>query len=94
MRILVVEDEEKVADFIRRGLEQSGYRSPTLHWYGNVGTGLSRDGRRLRVTGGTPCTADAIVPIAVHLYRYVPPPMTLGEGETWRSVIVCYMEAA
>lgn len=25
MRILVVEDEEKVADFIRRGLEQSGF---------------------------------------------------------------------
>lgn len=68
--------------------------APSLKWYGTVGTGLSRDGRRLRVTGGTPCTADAVVPIAVHLYRYVPPPMTLGEGETWRTVIVAYMEAA
>src|SRR4051794_36225793 len=29
MRILVVEDEEKVADFIRRGLEQSGYQVDT-----------------------------------------------------------------
>lgn len=29
MRILVVEDEEKVADFIRRGLEQSGYQVET-----------------------------------------------------------------
>ena len=68
--------------------------SPTLTWYGNVGTGLSRDGRKLRVAGNTPCTADAVVPINVHLYRYVPPPMALGEGETWRSVIVVYLEAA
>lgn len=68
--------------------------SPTLRWYGNVGTGLSRDGRRLSVAGGIPCTADAVVPISVHLYRYVPPPMSLGEGETWRSVIVVYLEAA
>ena len=68
--------------------------SPALKWYGNVGSGLSRDGRKLWVTGNTPCTADATVPISVHLYRYVPPPMALGEGETWRSVIVCYMEAA
>lgn len=30
MRILVVEDEEKVADFIRRGLEQSGYQVDTV----------------------------------------------------------------
>ena len=62
--------------------------------FGNVGTGVSRDGRRLRVAGGTPCTADATIPINVHLYRYVPPPMSLGEGETWRSVIVVYLEAA
>lgn len=68
--------------------------SPTLKWYGNVGTGLSRDGRRMSVTGGLPCTADAIVPISVHLYRYVPPPMSLSGDETWRSVIVVYLEAA
>ena len=68
--------------------------SPTLRWYGNVGSGLSRDGRKLRVAGNTPCTADATIPISVRLCRYVPPPLSLGEGETWRSVIVCYMEAA
>jgi|SRR5579871_599141 len=33
MRILLVEDEEKVANFIRKGLEQSAY---SVHW---VGTG-------------------------------------------------------
>lgn len=31
MRILVVEDEKKVADFIRRGLEEEGYQVDVVH---------------------------------------------------------------
>lgn len=68
--------------------------TPSLKWYGAVGSGLSRDSRKLTVTGNTPCTADATIPISVRLYRYVPPPMSLSGDETWRSVIVIYMEAA
>jgi hypothetical protein len=55
---------------------------------------LSRDGRQVTVTGNTPCTGDATIPIDVHLYRYVPPPITLEGGSSYRVVIVLYMEAA
>lgn len=68
--------------------------NPALTWYGNVGQGLSRDGRKLTLTGGLPCTADAIIPIQVHLYRYVPPPLSLSGDATWRSIIVVHLEAA
>lgn len=41
MQILVVEDEEKVADFLRRGLEQSGY-SVEISGSGEEGLGRLR----------------------------------------------------
>ena len=31
MRILVIEDEEKIANFIRRGLKEEGYSVDTAH---------------------------------------------------------------
>ena len=31
MRILVVEDEKKVASFIKKGLQQEGYAADTVH---------------------------------------------------------------
>lgn len=66
----------------------------SLHYYGRAGTGMRQEGRQIRMAGGVPCTADATLPLRVLLYRYVPPPMTLAEDQTWRSVIVVYLEAA
>jgi DNA-binding response OmpR family regulator len=37
MRILVVEDDQKVAEFIQRGLEQEGYAVDVLHEGSNAG---------------------------------------------------------
>jgi len=37
MRILVVEDERKVASFIRQGLEEEGYAVDVLHDGGHAG---------------------------------------------------------
>lgn len=89
-------DQELTWTTAEEGQELSHIPSgnPTLRWYGNTGQGLSRDGRKLSLTGGLPCTADATIPIQVQLYRYVPPPMNLSGEQTWRSVIVIYMEAA
>jgi len=68
--------------------------NPSYLWYGNVGTGMSRDGRTVMVTGNLPCTCDATIPIDVHLYRFVPPPLELVDEATYRVVIVITMEAA
>lgn len=68
--------------------------APVLTWHGNVGTGLSRDGRSMRITGNLPCTADAVIPIDVHLYRFVPPALSLAAGRTYRVVVVIHMEEA
>ena len=67
--------------------------SAAMRWYGTVGQGLRREGREVRVSGPVPCTGDAEIPIDVRLYRYLPPPLELAEDETYRVVIVIYMEA-
>nr|WP_321465171.1 hypothetical protein [uncultured Desulfobulbus sp.] len=69
-------------------------RNPDYAWYGNVGGGLSRNGRSVSVASQTPCTCDVTMPIDVHLYRFVPPALELVEEATYRIVIVAYMEAA
>jgi len=69
-------------------------RNPEYTWYGNVGSGMSRDGRTLTVAGNIPCTCDAVIPIDVHLYRFIPPPLELADEATYRVVIVVTMEAA
>lgn len=68
--------------------------NPSYTWYGNEGSGLARNGRSVSVSGNTPCTCDVVIPIDVHLYRFVPPALDLGENETYRVVIVAYLEAA
>lgn len=69
--------------------------APTLTWYGAPGTGLQRDGRTLRITGGAPCTCDAVIPIEVHLYRFIPPPLELPTAEDkYRVILYITMEAA
>lgn len=68
--------------------------NPSYTWYGNEGSGLSRNGRTVLVSGNTPCTCDAVIPIDVHLYRFVPPALELADGQSYRVVIVAYMEAA
>lgn len=67
---------------------------PDLTWYGNVGQGLALSGRTITVTGGTPCTCDALIPIEVRLFRFVPPQLDLTGDQTWRVVVVVTMEAA
>lgn len=67
---------------------------PTFSWFGNQGAGVTVNGRNVSVTGGLPCTGAAAYPIQVRLFRYIPPPMTLGPDETFRVVIVVTMEAA
>ena len=69
-------------------------KNPTYTWYGNQGSGLSRNGRSVSVSGNTPCTCDVEIPIDVHLYRFVPPDLELGSEETYRVAIVAYLEAA
>jgi len=69
-------------------------KNPTYTWYGNQGEGMTRDGRSLSVSGNTPCTCDADIPIDVRLFRFVPPLLELDAEETYRVVIVAYLEAA
>ncbi|HNC99107.1 MAG TPA: hypothetical protein PKW90_23430 [Myxococcota bacterium] len=68
--------------------------NPSYTWYGNAGSGMVRDGRSVTVTGNLPCTADAAIPIDVHLYRFVPPPLELADDASYRVVVVITMEAA
>lgn len=68
--------------------------APTLTWYGNDGSPLAIDGRTVRAGGANPSTCDAVLAIDVNLYRYIPPPLQLADGESWRSVVVVTMEAA
>jgi hypothetical protein len=68
--------------------------APSLIWYGNDGSPLRIEGRAVRVDGVTPSTCDVVLPIDVHLYRYVPPPLTLADGDSYRAVVVVTMEAA
>lgn len=68
--------------------------NPSYTWCGNEGAGLARNNRSVSVSGNTPCTCDAVIPIDVHLYRFIPPPLELADDQTYRVVIVAYMEAA
>lgn len=68
--------------------------APKIIWYGNEGSGMQRNGRTVTVAGNLPCTADVEMPIDVHLYRFVPPPLTLADEATFRVVVVITMEAA
>ncbi|MGD9948921.1 MAG: hypothetical protein AB7U29_10635 [Desulfobulbus sp.] len=68
--------------------------NPAYTWFGNIGGGISRNGRSVSVASNIPCTCDAAIPIDVHLYRFVPPQLALEDEETYRVVIVAYMEAA
>ena len=47
MRILIVEDEQKVADFIRKGLEQEGYAV-------DVATTEKKAGTKRKISNMTP----------------------------------------
>jgi len=82
----------KTADTVE--LSHIPAKNPTYTWYGNKGAGLTRNGRAVSVSGNLPCTCDAEIPIDVHLYRFIPPKLDLGSGETYRVVIVIYLEAA
>lgn len=68
--------------------------APTLTWYGTDGSPLAITGRTVRAGGSIPSTCDAVLAVDVHLYRYIPPPLQLADGESWRSVVVITMEAA
>jgi len=68
--------------------------NPTFTWYGNVGSGISRSGRSVSVSGKTPCVCDAVIPIEVRLFRFIPPPLELEAEATYKVKIVAYMEAA
>jgi len=69
--------------------------TPLLAWYGAPGTGLQLDNRTVRITGGAPCTCDAIITIDVHLYRFIPPPLDLPTAEDkYRTILYITMEAA
>ncbi len=69
--------------------------APTITWYGEVGTRLTVSGKTVAVSGNTPCTADLVFPVAVHLFRYVPPPLVLASDEdTHRIVFVITLEGA
>ena len=68
--------------------------NPSYTWYGNEGSGLAKNGRSVSVSGNTPCTCDAVIPIDVHLYRFVPPVLELADDQTYRVVIVAYMGPA
>lgn len=68
--------------------------APALTWYGTIGAQFQVAGRQATVTGNTPCTCDAVIPIEVQLYRFVPPPLTLAGEEKYRVVVVITMEAA
>ena len=68
--------------------------APILTWYGNDGGPLAIDGRTVRAGGAIPSTCDAVLAIDVRLYRYIPPPLQLADGQSWRSVVVITMEAA
>lgn len=68
--------------------------APTLTWYGNDGSPLAIDGRTVRAGGQIPSTCDAVLAVDVHLYRYIPPPLQLADGDSYRSVVVVTMEAA
>lgn len=68
--------------------------NPSYTWYGNEGSNMVRDGRSVSVTHTLPCTADAVIPIDVQLYRFVPPPLQLADDATYRVVVVVTMEAA
>lgn len=68
--------------------------APVLSWVGAQGSGFALNGRTATVTGNVPCTCEATYPIDVHLYHLVPPTLNLAAGETYRIVIVVYMEAA
>lgn len=67
--------------------------SPTFTWFGNVGAGLGLDGRSVTVAGNLPCTCDVVIPIDVHLYRFIPPALELAEGASYRVVVVVTMGA-
>ena len=67
---------------------------PVLTWYGNVGNRFALAGRTATVEGNLPCTCDALIPLDVRLYRYIPPPLNLLGEQTYRVVIVIHMEAA
>jgi hypothetical protein len=69
--------------------------APALTWYGLPGTGMQLDGRSLRITGGAPCTCDAVIPIDVHLFRFIPPVLELATAEDkYRVILYITMEAA
>jgi hypothetical protein len=69
--------------------------TPSFTWYGAPGVGLSFSGRTISINSGAPCTCDAAIPISVHLFRFIPPALTLAdESEIYRVIIYIYMEAA
>lgn len=68
--------------------------TPTVSWTGAQGSGFAVNGRKASVTGNVPCTCEVSYPIDVHLYHLIPPPLDLADGETFRIVIVVYMEGA
>lgn len=66
---------------------------PTLTWYGNPGSYLRLDGRVLTIGGNAPATADAVIPIQVHLFRFIPPSLDLPtEADKYRVVLCIYID--
>lgn len=65
----------------------------SLTWYGKVGEQFQVAGKKATVAGNVPCTCDAVIPIEVKLFRFIPPALVLGEEEQYRVVIVITMEA-
>lgn len=67
---------------------------PTMTWYGAPGKGMTISGRSVSITGGAPCTCDAVIPIGVRLYRFIPPSLSLArDTDIYRVIIYIYMES-
>lgn len=93
----LTKEREKEVLFPTLETEESlSYASPVLtsqEWYGNEGN-LVITGNQAVLTGGIiPCLGDITFNVVFNAqYMLIPPPLTLAADETYKIVIVIYME--
>lgn len=87
--------KEKIdSDTAEQELSYYPMQTSSPSWYGNEGEGWKRTGRKITVSGNTPCICDLDFTIKADQYKLIPPSMTLAEDETYPILVVFYMENA
>ena len=59
-------------------------------WYGNDPV-ISVDGRQITPTGIIPAIGEIAYTIAARAYKLIPPPLELGQDDTWPVLVVVTM---